>query len=112
MTRKDARAFAQEFTRLALIYERNYGDEAAAVCQAYFEALAELPLQDVIVAARALVKHSRYLPRPSEWREAAVEALTDRRQVWRIAPANPRRRSSALNDGRTTVGSIRAARTT
>ncbi len=70
MTPTDGPAFEAIFTRVQKLYGKAKDAEMAL---AYFSALVDLPLTVVDAAAHALIKTSRYFPRPVDWLEAAYQ---------------------------------------
>jgi hypothetical protein len=73
VTPADGLPFQAIFKRVGRLYNKPYDGEMNT---AYFEALKELPLTVVDAASHALVKSSRYFPRPVDWLEAAYKIDT------------------------------------
>jgi hypothetical protein len=70
MTHEDIVAFKPIFERVQKLYSK---PKDAETCLAFFDALKELPLTVVESASYAVVKTSRYFPRPVDWLEAAYK---------------------------------------
>ena len=49
--------------------------------EAYREALTDWPIESLEAGARALVRESKFFPRPVEWAEAAEDWLRERRSL-------------------------------
>jgi hypothetical protein len=73
VTTSDGLPFQAIFERVQRLYGKAKDGE---MCLAYFDALKDLPLTVVDAAAHALVKSSRYFPRPVDWLEAAFKIDT------------------------------------
>ncbi len=68
MTESDRPRFGQCLIMLGEIYREEISPVRA---EAYFDALADLPVDAVIVAVRAVVRTRKFFPKPSEIRKEA-----------------------------------------
>jgi hypothetical protein len=68
MTPADNVAFEVIFVRVQKLYGKPKDGE---MCRAYFDALQELPIAVVDAAAHALIKTSKFWPKPVDWLDAA-----------------------------------------
>jgi hypothetical protein len=67
MTDQDLPLFLQAMTAMTVVYRQ---DCSEALIDTYFEALRDLPIEQVVAAVRGLLKKSKFMLTPAEIREA------------------------------------------
>ena len=78
MTETDARAFLQNLTVLAEVFDAKFSEAKQML---YFEALRDIPLDRVLAALSHAAKTCRFMPRPVELRDLAVGSSDDHAEV-------------------------------
>ena len=98
MTDSDKPAFARVLYALGETFNEPVSEIRA---EAYFDALCDLPVEAVLTAARAAIRHAKFFPRPVELREAVEGNVEDRAEVaWNAVRALVRRYGYPGVDGR------------
>jgi hypothetical protein len=78
VTEQDRKPLAALLTGLAEIFGAELSKTVHAL---YFEALQDIPLEDIKRAARAALATAKYMPRPAELRELAGHGLESKEQA-------------------------------
>src|SRR5260370_15420590 len=69
MTSQDIPLFVQEMTRMTVAYRQPCSE---ALIDVFFDALSDLPIEQVAAAVRDLIKRSRFMLTPADIREAVT----------------------------------------
>ncbi len=85
---KDKREFADGFLQLAEAFDKTLSEQLPAI---YFEALADLPIEDVKAAMERCIREGRWFPKPVELREHACNAcaadMLSAQEAWGVVQA-------------------------
>jgi hypothetical protein len=75
---KVERRFVAALSKLAAVYRLTVDD---LLIESYWEALHEWPIEGLEGGARAIIRESKFFPRPVEWSDAAEDWLRERRSM-------------------------------
>lgn len=75
---KTDKRFAAAMAKLAEVYRVEL---TPVMVEAYREALIEWPIEGLEGGARAIIKESKFFPRPVEWSDAAEDWLKERKSL-------------------------------
>jgi hypothetical protein len=81
VTDEDKPAFAAAMTRLAVALREKESD--VVMMRVYFDALRDLEIEFVVLAAERFVTNGQWFPKVREWRAMAGRVETERRQAHR-----------------------------
>lgn len=89
MTNGDRQAFA----RMIFALGETFGEPVSDLrVEAYFDALGDLPLEDVLTAGRSAIREARFFPRPVELREQIDGKVEDQSEIaWTYVQREVRR---------------------
>ena len=82
MKQADRPAFLEAVTVLAEVFNRGVSD---LLLEAYWSALADLPLQPLQEAVGRILRSEDFFPTPSRWRQVAEQVVRDRAEAERRA---------------------------
>lgn len=78
MTEQDRPAFARVLFAMGETFNEPMSDLRA---EAYFDALADLPIESVLEVGRRAIRECRFFPRPAELREMVHGSVEDRAEI-------------------------------